>query len=297
MDPRAVLAMFDEQIRRQPTAEAPGERVERDGAVVWVVAGEGGHNVVTWSQLDEATADAAIAATIERFAVLGVAEWEWKHYSHDRPADLPRRLLAAGLTPEPAEALMVAEIADLALDVPPPEGVELRPVTDEHGVDALARVHEEVFDEITPRWAVICSPGSHESRQRWSPWPPWSPWPVTPPSAPDEWSFTGAPSSPACGAAARFPPGEGAASSARSSPTAPRWPPPGASATYRSTPPRKADRFCTASASSSSPPPPRSSHRPPPPNNQQRPSAAKPTRRCRDPTRRARSSAHSRALR
>jgi hypothetical protein len=42
---------------------------------------------------------------------------------------------------------MVAEIADLALDVPPPEGVELRPVTDQHGVDALMRVHEEVFGE------------------------------------------------------------------------------------------------------------------------------------------------------
>jgi hypothetical protein len=101
MDPRAVLTSFDEQIRRHPTAEAPGERVERDDAVVRVVASEGEHNVVTWSQLDETTADAAIAATIERFALLGIAEWEWKHYSYDRPADLPRRLLAAGLTPEP----------------------------------------------------------------------------------------------------------------------------------------------------------------------------------------------------
>src|SRR4051795_8451197 len=146
MDTRAVLAMFDEQIRRQPTA-APGERVERDEAVVRLVAGEGGRSTVTWSRLDEAAADAVITATIERFALLGVHEWEWKHYSYDRPADLRRRLLAAGFTPEPAEALMVAEIAELALEVPPPPGVELRPVTDQQGVDALVRVHDDVFGE------------------------------------------------------------------------------------------------------------------------------------------------------
>jgi len=147
MDPRAVLAVFDEQIRRHPTAEAPGERVERDEAVVRFVAGEGGRSTVTWSQLDETAADAVITDTIERFALLGVGQWEWKHYSHDRPADLPWRLLAAGFTPEPAEALMIAEIADLALQVPPPAGIELRPVTDRQGVDALVRVQEAVFGE------------------------------------------------------------------------------------------------------------------------------------------------------
>ena len=147
MDARAVLAMFDEQIRRHPPAEAPGERVERDEAVVRFVAGAGGRSTVTWSELDDTAADAAITATIERFALLGVGEWEWKHYSYDRPADLPRRLLAAGFTREPTEALMVAEIAELALDVPPPAGVELRPVSDQQGVDALVRVHNEVFGE------------------------------------------------------------------------------------------------------------------------------------------------------
>jgi hypothetical protein len=76
-----------------------------------------------------------------------VGQWEWRHYSYDRPADLPRRLLAAGFTPEPDEALMVAEIAQLALEVPPPVGVELRAVTDQQGVDALVGVHEEVFGE------------------------------------------------------------------------------------------------------------------------------------------------------
>src|SRR2546423_513541 len=76
----------------------------------------------------ETNADAVIAAQVARFAELG-RSWEWKLYSYDRPADLPDRLRAAGFTPEPDEALLVAAIADLDLDVPAPDGLELRPVT------------------------------------------------------------------------------------------------------------------------------------------------------------------------
>jgi GNAT superfamily N-acetyltransferase len=143
MDPREVLAAFDEQIRRHPE---PDGRLEHDGGVIRVLGGTDGWAGVTWSDLDEASADAAIAAQIARFAELS-CPWEWKHYSYDRPPDLPERLRAAGLTPEPEEALLVAEIADLALDVPPPPDVELRAVADRDGVEALVAVHDEVFGE------------------------------------------------------------------------------------------------------------------------------------------------------
>lgn len=99
---------------------------------------------VTCSDLDQLSADAIIATQISRFAELSVP-WEWKHYSYDQPPDLPGRLLAAGLTPEPTEALLVAEIADLNLDVSPPPGVVLREVVDERGVEALVSVHDNVF--------------------------------------------------------------------------------------------------------------------------------------------------------
>ena len=141
MDREAVLAAFDEQIRRRPE---PGGQVEYDDGVVRSVSDA--WNGVTWCDLDEVSADAVIAAQIRRFAELS-AGWEWKHYSYDRPPDLPERLLAAGFTREPAEALLVAEIADLALDLPPPPGVELRAVVDQEGVEALVAVHDEVFGE------------------------------------------------------------------------------------------------------------------------------------------------------
>jgi GNAT superfamily N-acetyltransferase len=146
MDRHAVLAAFDEQLRRHPQPDPPDGHVEHDDSVVRIVAAGDEWTGVTWCDLDQASADAVIAAQIGRFAQLH-RPWEWKHYSYDQPPDLPDRLLAAGFTTEPAEALLVAEIADLALEVPPPPGVEVRTVTDDHGVEALVSVHDQVFGE------------------------------------------------------------------------------------------------------------------------------------------------------
>ena len=144
MNTHQVLAAFNEQIRRRPRPEAPDGYIERDRHVVRAVSPGGGWNGVTWSDLAHADAGEVIAAQISRFARLS-RPWEWKHYSYDRPADLPERLIAAGLTPGPAETVLVAEIADLALEVAPPPGVRLRAVVDEAGVEALVRVHDQVF--------------------------------------------------------------------------------------------------------------------------------------------------------
>lgn len=137
MDRQAVLAAYDEQVRRQP--DGP---VERDNGVIRCVSSDGWSGVI-WSDLDEVSADDAITAQIRRFAGRP-GRWEWKHYSYDRPADLPDRLMAAGFVPEPVEALLVAEIAELARDAVVP-GVQLVPVSDEDDVGNLVAVHEEVF--------------------------------------------------------------------------------------------------------------------------------------------------------
>jgi hypothetical protein len=144
VDAHAVLAAYDEQVRRNPDA-GPGRHVERDGHVVRVVADEDdGWSGVVWSDLDGVDADAVIAAQASRFAELR-GTWEWKYYSYDRPEDLPERLRAAGLQPDPVEGLLVADIDELDLAVPPPSGVRLVPVSDAQGADALVRVHNEVF--------------------------------------------------------------------------------------------------------------------------------------------------------
>jgi GNAT superfamily N-acetyltransferase len=132
MDPTAVLAAFDEQIRRGPGPH--DDHVRREVADGW--------NAVVWSDLSPANADEKIAEQIRWFAG---RPWEWKHYSHDQPSDLPERLVAAGFTRRPEETLLVAEVADLDLGVRPPAGVRLRPVEDEHDVEAFVTLHDEVF--------------------------------------------------------------------------------------------------------------------------------------------------------
>jgi GNAT superfamily N-acetyltransferase len=144
VDREAVLAAFDEQVRRNPQPIAPSERVERDDRAVRLISEGDGWSGVTWCGLNEVSADQVIPSQIERFAKLG-RPWEWKHYSWDQPADLPDRLLAAGFTPEPPEALLVGETADLPHATAPPPGVAIVPVVDEQGVSSFVSVNDEVF--------------------------------------------------------------------------------------------------------------------------------------------------------
>lgn len=147
MDAAAALAAFDTQVRQGPVPDLGGT-VEHDEHVVRVVsAAPGGWNGVVWTDLaraDPDRVDELIERQLARFAG-ATGRWEWKYYSYDGPADLPARLQAAGLVPEPDEALMIADVTELDLDPAAPAGVTLVPVLDPAGVDAVVRVHDAVF--------------------------------------------------------------------------------------------------------------------------------------------------------
>lgn len=144
MDHAAVLALYDRDMREGARPESSGARVERTGGVVRHVGGEDGWSGVLWSDLDASDADAAIAEQIAYFTGLG-HEFEWKLYGHDRPADLGRRLVAAGFTADPEETLMIGETADQLVDAQPPEGVRIVPVTDRAGVELMVEANEKAF--------------------------------------------------------------------------------------------------------------------------------------------------------
>ncbi|MEW1905917.1 GNAT family N-acetyltransferase [Streptomyces sp. NPDC086147] len=146
-DPRELLDLYDRQLRREARPDGPGSRVERVGAVVRQTGPAHAWNGVLWSGLDAgdtAGADAAVAAQIAHYRTAGLP-FEWKLYGHDAPADLGDRLRAAGFTAGEPETLMAAEAAALPRDVPLPEGVELRAVTDEAGVGQVVEVHARAF--------------------------------------------------------------------------------------------------------------------------------------------------------
>jgi GNAT superfamily N-acetyltransferase len=150
VDLRAALTAFDEQMRRRPVA-GPGMRIEIDGRVTRTVGTDGSWSAVVWSDLSESDADEVIAAEMAR----STGSFEWKLYSHDGPADVTGRLSAAGLRAEPAETLLVAEIADLDLPVAAPEGLRMAVVDDAAGVTTMLAVHDEVFGPGTTHPSVV----------------------------------------------------------------------------------------------------------------------------------------------
>ncbi len=152
MDADAILHAFHEQLRRWPRDAPPGYLVEREPGIVRLVPEADGSAAVICTELASLEVDAAIAAQIARFDG-HPGRWEWKHYSYDQPVDLPERLLAAGFEPEPVEALLVAEIAELDLTVDLPDGVELVEVRDPADARALVEFQDEVFGSARPGMA------------------------------------------------------------------------------------------------------------------------------------------------
>lgn len=145
-----LLALFDARMRAAAEPDEPGARIEHAGGVVrHVGAGPRDWHGVLYSELDAATADAAVAAQIAYFGALHGpgSEFEWKAYSHDRPADLGARLTAAGFEADEPETLFVAEITRLSEGLPdqPPAGVTLRPVTSAADADLVAAATEAAF--------------------------------------------------------------------------------------------------------------------------------------------------------
>ena len=138
VDIALTLELFDRQMRRDV------EPAERD-AVTTLALGDGWSGVV-WSQLDESTADAAIARLVARLRGFE-GHAEWKLYAHDTPADLAQRLVAAGLEPQDEEAVVVAEIDELDLDAPLPVGVEVQVARDAKAVEVWVEVNESAFGE------------------------------------------------------------------------------------------------------------------------------------------------------
>src|SRR2546430_16503133 len=103
MDQRGVLAAFDEQLRMAERPSVSGGRFERIGNVVRCVGREWAG--IEWSDLDESSADAAIAAQIDYFAGLG-RSFAGKYTPHHHPPDPAGGLRRAALGPPEAERPM-----------------------------------------------------------------------------------------------------------------------------------------------------------------------------------------------
>lgn len=104
--------------------------------------------VIMFSELSEASADAAISTQIYYFSGLG-RPFEWKVYSFDSPPDLSDRLKAKGFTAGDTEAFMVYPV-DACPDMITDESIRVDRVTSEAGVDDVISVQQEVWAQPFP---------------------------------------------------------------------------------------------------------------------------------------------------
>ncbi len=152
----ALRALYDAEVRARAQASDPAHTLAWDGPVLRLT-GPGPSaqdNAVLFHRLEAGDeADAAIAAQVAHFGGLGRA-FEWKHYEHDRPADLAARLAAAGFVAEPAETLVVLDVERLEPPARELTGVTVREVGPPE-LEGIVALHAEVYgDPASARWLV-----------------------------------------------------------------------------------------------------------------------------------------------
>ena len=159
-----LLEAYDSQLRGSVPDPVPaGVLVELDGPLVRFV-GLDERGFVDYRDLDGvegARLDELIARQMRFFGERGLP-FEWKHRSHDQPADLADRLLAAGFVPEDTETVLIARVADIAGEVLLPEAVSLREVTELADLRRLEAMEHAIWggprhrmaDRLHAEWAA-----------------------------------------------------------------------------------------------------------------------------------------------
>jgi GNAT superfamily N-acetyltransferase len=147
-----LLEAYDAQLRAHVHDRLPASvRVDRDGPVIRTV-GFGGHGFVEYrdvSGLDGDELDALIARQVQFFAERG-EPFEWKLHGHDRPADLPDRLRAAGLAPEDTETVVIGRVDAVAAEPRLPDGVVIREVSQPGDFAQIAQLEEAIWRRAQP---------------------------------------------------------------------------------------------------------------------------------------------------
>src|SRR3984957_17830944 len=136
--------LYDEQVRRNTTPDMSGSSVDYGETFVGWAAHNGlGWSEVSWTSLDEGTADEAIAAQVEFCHSRGLS-FMWGVYDYDLPLDLGTRLLTAGFVEAGTSTVMIGDSSRIAEDPILPDEAVLVHVRDAAGVDLLITVHESV---------------------------------------------------------------------------------------------------------------------------------------------------------
>jgi len=144
LNTQEVLALYDRDQRRE--IDFPGMRRDVLSSLVRFVRPMPGMSFVLYSELDDTTADAAIDEQLDYFGRLR-SDFEWKAYSHDRPADLVARLVARGFVAEEPDAIMALDVAAAPDSLLTPPATDVRRLTHPDQLTDVVSVLEPVWQE------------------------------------------------------------------------------------------------------------------------------------------------------
>ena len=153
-DVSLLLDAYDAQLRAHVHDRPPDSvRVEWDGPLLRTT-GFGNRGWIEYRDLagvDGDELDALIARQVQFFAERG-ERFEWKLHGHDRPADLPDRLRAAGLVPEERETVLIGPVDAVAAEPSLPDGVVIREVREPADFARIAQLGESIWGHEDHSW-------------------------------------------------------------------------------------------------------------------------------------------------
>ena len=143
----ALRDAYDAQLRAHVHDRVPASvRFERDGPLLRTT-GFGNRGWIEYHDLgglDGAELDALIARQVAFFRQRG-ERFEWKLHGHDRPAELPERLRAAGFVPEETETVVIGRVDAMASEPTLPDDVVIREVRERGDFERIARLEESIW--------------------------------------------------------------------------------------------------------------------------------------------------------
>ena len=143
------LAAYDEQLRTD--AETPSAIKVIAHGPLRLVTFMNGRGFITYRNLGGAERAAIQRLVPEAMAYYQgdseITRVEWKTRGHDHAPGLHEALIDNGFIRDEEESIMIGEASALAVDVPLPEGVTLRRVTEESDVRAMSAMQDEVFGD------------------------------------------------------------------------------------------------------------------------------------------------------
>jgi GNAT superfamily N-acetyltransferase len=144
MNTDTVLALFDREERQE--IEFPGTTKEVFPYLVRFLRPAPGMNYILYTDLNESNVDAVIEEQVAYFSGIN-RPFNWKTFSHDRPADLVQRLAARGFEIDDTDAVMVLDVAGAPESLLSTTTAHVRRLDHPSQLPDVVTVLESVWDE------------------------------------------------------------------------------------------------------------------------------------------------------